>query len=206
MLVTLLPTRATSFADRFEAVLRLGSMYWRGYDRRGRPVLWVFPGRKDWARLDVRAEIQLHVFLVEIALRWFVLPPELAEVAAELLDPDTKGGGWAQHPFVGLLPLFRSLNHSGVLVLFFSHRDCLFLFVVTICLPAFLNSLRPTYKQVSSMGGSSPRLGEAISSTACQRMLRNIAPGHHTRHTLNSIANVVSTFSRHSLLAPFPPP
>src|SRR5690554_3089808 len=57
-------------------------MYWRGYDRRGRPILWVFPGRKDWARLDVRAEIQLHVFLVEVALRWFLLPPELAELAA----------------------------------------------------------------------------------------------------------------------------
>lgn len=95
-LVTVVPSVVTSFARRFQRVLSLGSMYWYGYDRKCRPVLWVFPMRKDWSQLDVQAEIQLHIFLIEICLRWFVLPSGLARASLPSPSAPPAGGAGAE--------------------------------------------------------------------------------------------------------------
>jgi len=50
-------------------LVRSGSMYWHGCDTAGRPILWVRPGLKDWAHLDVDAEVRYHVFMIEKGIR-----------------------------------------------------------------------------------------------------------------------------------------
>ena len=42
--------------------------YWYGFDQERRPILWVHPTRKDWKNLDVTAEINLHVAMIEFGL------------------------------------------------------------------------------------------------------------------------------------------
>eukprot|EP00467_Chlorarachnion_reptans_P003296 CAMPEP_0114505764 /NCGR_PEP_ID=MMETSP0109-20121206/11035_1 /TAXON_ID=29199 /ORGANISM="Chlorarachnion reptans, Strain CCCM449" /LENGTH=304 /DNA_ID=CAMNT_0001684241 /DNA_START=370 /DNA_END=1281 /DNA_ORIENTATION=- len=46
-------------------VCKCGSLYWRGVDRDGAPVLWVRNNRKDWNNIDVDTQRRLHVWLIE---------------------------------------------------------------------------------------------------------------------------------------------
>jgi len=50
-------------------ILLRGSIYVYGYDKQSRPILWVRPSSKDWPNLDVDQEVQLHVLMIEHAIR-----------------------------------------------------------------------------------------------------------------------------------------
>lgn len=59
--------------------LECGSLYWHGYDVANRPVLWVRPHLKDYSRLDVKAEVALHVLMLDTGVR--LMPPGVTEIA-----------------------------------------------------------------------------------------------------------------------------
>jgi len=67
-----------------------GSLYWRGYDKHRRPILWVHPPRKDWKRLDLDGEVELHVSIIEYGIS--IMPPG---VSTFTVVANTKGLGFA---------------------------------------------------------------------------------------------------------------
>lgn len=63
-----------SLPDTHRIALECGSLYWRGYDRKRRPVLWVRNPRKDYTNLDLDAQRWLHIRMIETGVRE-LLPP-----------------------------------------------------------------------------------------------------------------------------------
>eukprot|EP00494_Astrolonche_serrata_P031330 UN31599 len=51
-------------------ILQPGSLYLYGYDKKGRPIIWVRPSKKDWANIDIPQEVLLHVLIIEHAIRF----------------------------------------------------------------------------------------------------------------------------------------
>ncbi|GAB5367577.1 hypothetical protein AAMO2058_001242500 [Amorphochlora amoebiformis] len=47
-----------------------GSLYWKDYDKEGRPILWVHNNRKDWANINVERQRQLHIWMIEMGIRY----------------------------------------------------------------------------------------------------------------------------------------
>jgi hypothetical protein len=63
----------TTLTPTFAREITCGSMYWYGYDRERRPILWIRPSLKHWKDMDVRKEVQAHILLLEHGLA-HVLP------------------------------------------------------------------------------------------------------------------------------------
>ena len=77
-------------AAKCGAELDCGSMYWHGFDRQGRPLLWVRPARKGWRGMDRRREVLAHVALLEAGLSELLLPRGVLQFA---LVADARGLG-----------------------------------------------------------------------------------------------------------------
>lgn len=49
--------------------LSCGSLYFHGFDKLRRPILWVRSARKDWPNLDEKAEIRMCTLITETGIR-----------------------------------------------------------------------------------------------------------------------------------------
>jgi hypothetical protein len=76
-------------AAKCGAELDCGSMYWHGFDRQGRPLLWVRPALKGWRGMNRRRELLAHVALLEAGLQ-LLLPRGVLQFA---LVADARGLG-----------------------------------------------------------------------------------------------------------------
>jgi hypothetical protein len=82
-------------SHNFAREISCGSMYWYGYDRDNRPILWVRPSLKHLKDMDVRKEVQAHILLLEHGLAE-VLPSSLG-VTQVTLVVETAGIDPVQH-------------------------------------------------------------------------------------------------------------
>ncbi|KAF0688257.1 Aste57867_20127 [Aphanomyces stellatus] len=68
------------------------SMYWFGYDYDNRPILWLRPKKKNWAKMNNDLEVRANVFILELAVRKF-MPPG---ISAFTLILDCKDVGYRE--------------------------------------------------------------------------------------------------------------
>lgn len=88
-----------------DIVTKESYLNWHGYDRSGRPVLWVRPKRKDWTRQEVRTDLEYHALMFDLGIR--MMPPGVTQM---LLVGDADGMG-PQHADLtrmqGLIDMLR---------------------------------------------------------------------------------------------------
>ena len=51
------------------------SIYVHGYDKSGRPIIWLRTARKPWFLADVDAEVNLHIIMTDFAIGEETSPP-----------------------------------------------------------------------------------------------------------------------------------
>ncbi|GMH76701.1 hypothetical protein TrVE_jg10358 [Triparma verrucosa] len=79
--------------ERYEDACKLAitmnnnSIYVHGYDKEGRPIIWLRTERKPWLLNDVNAEVNLHIIFSDIAISF--MPPGVTDfvVVADSTTP-----------------------------------------------------------------------------------------------------------------------
>ena len=88
--------------------LHCGSMYWAGYDRERRPMLWVRPKLKKWRGMDREREVLAHVALIEAGLQ-LLLPPGVTQF---VLVADAAGLGFTHFDASLMRSLLKLMTSS----------------------------------------------------------------------------------------------
>ena len=102
------PGPAALSAETLE-VLSSGCLYWHGFDRAGRPIIWAHPSRVDWHAHGAKA------FVEAVAVLWDYGLQAVPEGVTQFVYLEcTHGGGWESAPITKVL---RVVKHGLDLLL-----------------------------------------------------------------------------------------
>ncbi|GMI10652.1 hypothetical protein TrLO_g8999 [Triparma laevis f. longispina] len=95
--------------ERYEDACKLAitmnnnSIYVHGYDKEGRPIIWLRTERKPWLLNDVKAEVNLHIIFSDIAISF--MPPGVTDfvVVADSTTPPPPSPGFLISTLKGLV-------------------------------------------------------------------------------------------------------